>query len=201
MGEKNGPRGLTPRQAGAVCFVALLPPATRLLPGSARRPRGARAGSALLLRCRRCCWWPGLCGGCAPGPGRGRTSAASSSGAWAAARARRAFCLRAVAGVLRGLLPAQLGLALYLHHLSRRAALALCGRGLAAGLAAVLSPGRALARASELFRWLLLLALAPILLLGLADVDFGSLLPSIPRTPCPCWRARCPRWGPGPSSS
>ena len=40
-----------------------------------------------------------------------------------------AFCLRAVAGVLRGLLPAQLGLALYLHHLSRRAALALCGRG------------------------------------------------------------------------
>ena len=38
----------------------------------------------------------------------------------------RAHRLRALARGLRGLFPAQLGLALHIHHLSRRAALALC---------------------------------------------------------------------------
>lgn len=69
--------------------------------------------------------------------------------------------------------------------------------GLAAGLAAVLSPGRALARASELFRWLLLLALAPILLLGLADVDFGSLLPVYPSDALPVLEGALPALGAG----
>ena len=31
--ENKTPGGLTARQASAICFVALLPPATRLLPG------------------------------------------------------------------------------------------------------------------------------------------------------------------------
>ena len=48
MGEKNGPRGLTPRQAGAVCFVALLPPATRLLPGLCAQTAGRAVGNAVI---------------------------------------------------------------------------------------------------------------------------------------------------------
>ena len=61
----------------------------------------------------------------------------------------------------------------------------------------MLSPGRALARASELFRWLLLLALAPILLLGLADVDFGSLLPVYPSDALPVLEGALPALGAG----
>ena len=43
MNNKKAPGGLTARQAGAVCFVGLLPPATRLLPGLCARLAGRAA--------------------------------------------------------------------------------------------------------------------------------------------------------------
>lgn len=202
MGEKNGPRGLTPRQAGAVCFCGAAAAGDPAAAGALRADRGARG-----LALPPCCAAGAAAGGLAyaaavrrgragggprlphpPGPGpRPGRGAAFVYGLWLvfyAGFSLRSSASRFIYTIYPGAPPWPFVAA-----------------GLAAGLAAVLSPGRALARASELFRWLLLLALAPILLLGLADVDFGSLCPSIPRTPCPCWRARCPRWGPGPSSS
>ena len=49
--------------------------------------------------------------------------------------------------------------------------------GLVMGLFAVLAPVKALARASELFRWLLVLALVPILVLGFLEADVETLTP------------------------
>ena len=186
MGEKNGPRGLTPRQAGAVCFVALLPPATRLLPGLCAQTAG-RAGwlcplaalPALLLVAwlmRR------LCAGAGPGEdlgclilrGLGRGPGATLLfvyGLWLvfyAGFSLRSSASRFIYTIYPGAPPWPFVIA-----------------GLVMGLFAVLAPVKALARASELFRWLLLLALAPILLLGLADVDFGSLLPVYPSDALP----------------
>ena len=43
MDNKKTPCGLTARQTGAVCFVALLPPATRLLPGLCAQVAGRAA--------------------------------------------------------------------------------------------------------------------------------------------------------------
>lgn len=48
----NKSAGLTARQASAIAFVALLPPATRLLPGLAQSYPGARPGSVRWSPCR-----------------------------------------------------------------------------------------------------------------------------------------------------
>ena len=187
----------TRRQLQAIGFVALLSPATRLLPGMAAR-RASHAGwlcpilalplcalvSAVISRALRYK---------SPGEGLGEVLL------------RRSPVLgRAALGV------SALYLALYAGFAVRSAASRFIytiypgappwpfvAAGLAAGLAAVLSPGRALARASELFRWLLLLALAPILLLGLADVDFGSLLPVYPSDALPVLEGALPALGAG----
>ena len=181
-----------------MCFVALLPPATRLLPGLCAQTAG-RAGwlcplaalPALLLVAwlmRR------LCAGAGPGEdlgclilrGLGRGPGAALLfvyGLWLvfyAGFSLRSSASRFIYTIYPGAPPWPFVAA-----------------GLAAGLAAVLSPGRALARASELFRWLLLLALAPILLLGLADVDFGSLLPVYPSDALPVLEGALPALGAG----
>ena len=65
------------------------------------------------------------------------------------------------------------------------------------GLAAALTRPRALARASELFRWLLLLALAPILVLGLFELDAKSLLPVYPSDALPVLKGALPALGAG----
>ena len=178
MGEKNGPRGLTPRQAGAVCFVALLPPATRLLPGLCAQTAG-RAGwlcplaalPALLLVAwlmRR------LCAGAGPGEdlgclilrGLGRGPGAALLlvyGLWLvfyAGFSLRSSASRFIYTIYPGAPPWPFVIA-----------------GLVMGLFAVLAPVKALARAPELFRWLLVLALVPILVLGFLEADVETLTP------------------------
>ena len=175
MGNKT-PGGLTALQAAAICFVSLLPPATRLLPGLCAGLSGRAAWlcplAALPLLLLTAWLFGRLCS--------------------------RAAGDENLAGLIRrGLGPRAGGLVLILYALwlafyagfSLRSSASrfiytiypgappwpFIASGLVMGLIAALSRTRALARASELFRWLLLLALVPILLLGILEMDIKSL--------------------------
>ena len=167
----------TRRQLQALGFVALLSPATRLLPGMAAR-RASHAGwlcpilalplcalvSAVISRALRYK---------SPGEGLGEVLL------------RRSPVLgRAALGV------SALYLALYAGFAVRSAASRFIytvytgstpwifvAAGLGAGLLAALGSVKRLARTAELFRPLLLLALLPVLGAAIARLDWGELLP------------------------
>lgn len=167
----------TRRQLQAIGFVALLSPATRLLPGMAAR-RASHAGwlcpilalplcalvSAVISRALRYK---------SPGEGLGEVLL------------RRSPVLgRAALGV------SALYLALYAGFAVRSAASRFIytvytgstpwifvAAGLGAGLLAALGSVKRLARTAELFRPLLLLALLPVLGAAIARLDWGELLP------------------------
>ena len=198
MNNKKAPGGLTARQAGAVCFVGLLPPATRLLPGLCARLAGRAAWlcpiAALPVLLIVAWLMKKLTANAAEGEnlaglirrGLGRWAGGAVLivyGLWLVAYA--GFSLRSSAS--RFIYTSYPGAPPWPFVIA----------GLVMGLFAVLAPVKALARASELFRWLLLLALAPILLLGLADVDFGSLLPVHPSDALPVLEGALPALGAG----
>ena len=178
MNNKKALGGLTARQAGAVCFVGLLPPATRLLPGLCARLAGRAAWLcpiAALPVLLIVAWLmkkltanavegENLAGLIRRGLGRWAGGAVLIVyGLWLVAYA--GFSLRSSASrfiytIYPGAPPWPFVIA-----------------GLVMGLFAVLAPVKALARASELFRSLLLLALIPILGFGLAQLDWDELLP------------------------
>ena len=178
MNNKKAPGGLTARQAGAVCFVGLLPPATRLLPGLCARLAGRAAWlcpiAALPVLLIVAWLMKKLTANAAEGEnlaglirrGLGRWAGGAVLivyGLWLVAYA--GFSLRSSASrfiytIYPGAPPWPFVIA-----------------GLVMGLFAVLAPVKALARASELFRWLLVLALVPILVLGFLEADVETLTP------------------------
>lgn len=186
MDNKKAPGGLTARQAGAVCFVALLPPATRLLPGLCAKLAGRAAWlcpvAALPVLLIVAWLIKKLTANAAPGEnlagliqrGLGRWAGAAVLvvyGLWLVAYA--GFSLRSSAS--RFIYTIYPGAPPWPFVVS----------GLAMGLFAVLSPVKALARASELFRWLLVLALVPILVLGFLEMDAKTLVPVYPSDTVP----------------
>ena len=178
MDNKKTPCGLTARQTGAVCFVALLPPATRLLPGLCAQVAGRAAWlcplaalpflllTALLIRKLSANAAPDENLGSLIMRGLGRRAGAVVLVLYAlwlvfyAGFSLRSSASRFIYTIYPGAPPWPF-----------------IASGLVMGLIAALSPVRALARASELFRWLLVLALAPILLLGLLEMDAETLIP------------------------
>ena len=178
MDNKNTPGGLTARQAGAICFVALLPPATRLLPGLCAELAGRAAWlcplAALPVLLITAWLIKKLTSNAAAGEnlaglmlrGLGRWAGAAVLiiyGLWLVAYAGfslRSSASRFIYSIYPGAPPWPFVVA-----------------GLVMGLFAVLAPVKALARASELFRWLLVLALVPILVLGVLEMDADTLVP------------------------
>lgn len=178
MNNKKAPGGLTARQAGAVCFVALLPPATRLLPGLCARLAGRAAWlcpiAALPVLLIVAWLIKKLTANAAEGEnlsglilrGLGRWAGGAVLiiyGLWLVAYA--GFSLRSSAS--RFIYTIYPGAPPWPFVIS----------GLVMGLFAALAPVKALARASELFRWLLVLALVPILVLGFLEADVETLTP------------------------
>ncbi len=167
----------TRRQLTALGFVALLSPATRLLPGAAARLGGHAGWLGSVLAAPLCVLAALLVSRAVknkrPGEGLGQ------------------LLLRALPRLSRPvLLIYGLWLAFYAGFAVRSAASRFiytiytgsspwpfAAVGLAAGTLAALGSVRQLARAAEIFRALLMLTLAPILALGLAQLDWGELLP------------------------
>ena len=163
----------TRRQLTALGFVALLSPATRLLPGAAARLGGHAGWLGSVLAAPLCVLAALLVSRAVknrrPGEGLGQ------------------LLLRALPRLSRPvLLIYGLWLAFYAGFAVRSAASRFiytiytgsspwpfAAVGLAAGTLAALGSVRQLARAAEIFRALLMLTLAPILALGLAQLDWG----------------------------
>lgn len=167
----------TRRQIFAVSFVALLSPATRLVPGAAARAASHAAWLCPIAAAPFCVLAAALVTrflrGRRAGEGLGETLAG------ALPRLGRAVLL------LYGL-----WLALYTGFSLRSAASrfiytiytgsspwSFVAVGLAVSLAAALGSVKQLARTAEIFRALLLLVIVPVLALGLAQLDWAELLP------------------------
>lgn len=167
----------TRRQLLAMSFIILLSPATRLLPGAAARAAGHAGWLCPLVAAPFCALVALLVSRAlkdkAPGEGLGEVIMCALPrlgravllvyGLWLALYA--GFALRS--GAARFIYTIYTGASPWVF----------VGIGLAMGLAAALGSIRRLARASELFRSLLLLALIPILGFGLAQLDWDELLP------------------------
>ncbi len=167
----------TPRQIRALSFLVLLPPATRLLPGAAARAAGRAMWLCPLAAAPLCALLAAAVSYALRSKRDGEGLGEVLLRAWP--RAGRALLL--VYG---------LWLALYAGFAVRSAASRFIytiysgaspwlfvAVGLALGLAAALGGVKRLARTAEIFRVLLLAALAPILALGLFQADWGELLP------------------------
>lgn len=194
----NKSASLTARQASAIAFVALLPPATRLLPGLCAELSGRAAWLCPLVALPFLAITAWLVG-------KLTTNAASDEN---------------LAGlILRGLGPYAGAAVLIIYALwmvfyagfSLRSSASrfiytiypgappwpFIASGFVMGLIAALSPLRSLARASELFRWLLILALVPILLLGTLEIDAKSLFPIYLSDAVPVLEGALPALGAG----
>ncbi len=170
----------TRRQIQALSFVALLSPATRLLPGAAARYASHAGWLCPLLAAPLCALiaLPVSAALRSKGPGEGLGE----------------VILRALPRLGRALLALYaLWLALYAGFAVRSAASRFIytiytgasprpfvAVGLGVGLLGALGGVRRLARAAELFRPLLILALLPIVGVGLAQLDWRELLPVSP---------------------
>ncbi len=196
--DNKTPAGLTSRQAAAICFLALLPPATRLLPGLCANISGRAAWLcpvAALPFLLLTAWLVK------------KLSSNAAEDENLGSLIRRGLGPYAGAAVL---VLYSLWLAFYAGFSLRSSASRFIYTiypgappwpfvvsGLVMGLAAALSKVRALARASELFRWLLLLALVPILLLGVLEMDVKSLGPIYLSDALPVLEGSLPALGAG----
>ncbi len=196
--DKKTPGGLTSRQAAAICFVALLPPATRLLPGLCADISGRAAWLCPLAALPFLLLTAWLVKKLA-------MNAAEDENL--GALIKRGLGPYAGAAVL---IIYAVWLAFYAGFSLRSSASRFIytiypgappwpfvASGLIMGLIAALSKTRALARASELFRWTLVLALVPILLLGILEMDVKSLGPVYLSDALPVLEGALPALGAG----
>lgn len=165
------------RQLKALGFVALLSPATRLLPGAAAR-LGSHSGWLGPIIAAPFCVLTALAVSRAmearrPGEGLGELMARTMSragriilavfGVWLALYA--GFSVRSAAS--RFIYTIYTGASPWIFVIL----------GLAAGLLAALGTDKRLARTAAIFRALLIVALVPIIILGIAQIDPAELLP------------------------
>ncbi len=167
----------TLRQLQALGFVALISPATRLLPGAAARDAG-HAGALSPLLALPLCLLAAFAVSAAmdksgPGQGLGEVVAARFP------RLGRAFLgLYALWLALYAGFAVRSGASRFIYTIYTGASpWTFVAVGLALGLLAALGGAVRLARAAELFRPLLILALLPIVGVGLAQLDWRELLP------------------------
>lgn len=196
--ENKTPGGLTARQASAICFVALLPPTTRLLPGLCSELAGRAAWlcpiaalpflllTALLLRrltenaAQDESLGGLICRGLGPRAGGAALLLYALWLAFYAGFSLRSSASRFIYTIYPGAPPWPF-----------------IAAGAVMGLIAAFSRLKALARASELFRYLLILALAPILLLGLFEMRVQDLLPVYASDALPVLEGALPALGTG----
>lgn len=167
----------TRRQITAMCFLILLSPATRLIPGAAARAAGHAGWLCPIAAAPLCALVAVFISrvmknkGCGEGLGevilrafpRFGRCVLLIYGLWLALYA--GFALRS-------------GAARFIYTIyTGSSPWPFVAVGLAAGLVAALGSVKRLARSAELFRALLLLAIVPIIGFGLAQLDWDELLP------------------------